>query len=144
MEAAIKKTITMKKFLTALGCSQWCKLCSRCSFFCDLANSLHDILVVEIRVGNFDLMYKVAGGLQSPFVSDLNELDFVFIGNKIVREVIIVFHQQRAGCKAQLHEPNGTPQYSVDKYILEYAIEARTVTLFWEYDSLSDWDRFIY
>lgn len=146
IEAAINKAVTMKQFPIAPGFVTVLHILLALFFIvlqfilAPISGWLTIIWVTLIAYGILG-MYKVAGELQNPFGSDLNDLDLDSIAHQIVREVIIVFHQQRAGCKALMKEPETTPQYWVQKPVVD-TNEERNV--FNEYDSLSKWDRFVY
>lgn len=146
IESAINKAFTMKQFPIAPGFVTVLHILLALFFIvlpfilAPISGWLTIIWVTLIAYGILG-MYKVAGELQNPFGSDLNDLDLDSIAHKIVREVVAVFHQQRAGCKSLITEPNGTPQYWIKKP--ESGNDEKR-NVFNEYDSLSKWDRFVY
>lgn len=145
VESAINRAITMKQFPIAPGFVTVLNILLVLFtivlpfILAPITGWLTIIWVTLIAYGILG-MYKVAGELQNPFGSDLNDLDLDSIAHKIARDVVIIFHQQRRGYEALIKEPELSLQYWAEKPILRN--QDRNV--FSEYDSLSKLNKFLY
>lgn len=145
IESSINRAITMKKFPIAPGFVTVLNMLLVLFtivlpfILAPISGWLTIIWVTLIAYGILG-MYKVAGELQNPFGSDLNDLDLDSIAHKIAREVVIVFHQQRRGYETLIKEPETSLQYWSEKPILRN----QNRNVFNEYDSLTKFNKFLY
>lgn len=86
-------------------------------------------------------MYKVAGELQDPFGTDLNDLDLDTMADKIAREVLFVFKQQKTGHTSLICKDAHTTQFWTEDKRRDDKLDRN---VFNEYDALPRMHRFLY